>query len=109
MELFQGAVPNTGGIIIATTNHYDKIKDALPALFRPGRLTPVLFDNLNWETLQSLTQFYFQTQLTCKPVDRVAVSTSQIVELAVKCQIDPAKGFATFERKLNAILEEQRH
>jgi DNA polymerase III delta prime subunit len=59
LELLQGPVPNEGQIIIATTNHYDKIKKLCPALFRPGRLTPIYFGNFNHHTLDEFFQFYF--------------------------------------------------
>jgi len=109
LELFQGAVPLRGSIIIATTNHFDRIKEALPALVRPGRLTPINFDNLNWDTLQELVQYYFKETLPEeKRVKRVEYPTSQIIELAVKSSLDEKKGFTYFTTKLYALLETQK-
>ena len=47
LEILQGPVPREGQIIIATTNKFDEIKNECPALFRPGRLTPIEFGSNN--------------------------------------------------------------
>lgn len=107
LELFQGAVPLPGSIIIATTNHYEKIRSILPALFRAGRLTPEHFDNLNWDTLQELSRYYFKREVDIPRVDRVPCETSKIVELAVKSCLDEEDGFEYFQSKLRLLMEEQ--
>lgn len=109
LELFQGAVPLPGSIIIATTNHFDKIYSALPALFRPGRLTPIHFDNLDWDTLQEISRYYFGKELTLKKVDRVAYETSKIIELAVKSKLESDNQFEYFQDKLKTLLDSQRN
>jgi hypothetical protein len=43
LTIIQGPVPLNRAIIIATTNKYDEINKMCPALFRPGRLTPIYF------------------------------------------------------------------
>lgn len=103
LELFQGPVPMHGGIIIATTNHYDRIRKVLPALFRPGRLTPVKFDYLDFTGIQELSQFYFARPVRLN-VARPNIPTSQLVEIAVQCRLDPNRGFNSFQLQLDELI-----
>jgi hypothetical protein len=80
LELFQGPVPIKDRMIIATTNNFDKIKDSLPALIRPGRLTPIKFDYMSWDILNSLTMYYFNKKMQSKEF-KIIIPTSQIIEL----------------------------
>lgn len=59
LEIFQGPVPLDGSIIIATTNKYEEISKLCPALFRPGRLTPIHFNNLEKDILNEMTKYFF--------------------------------------------------
>ena len=97
LELLQGPIPNSGGIIVATTNHYEKIKEILPALFRPGRLTPIKFDYLNWDSLQELSLFYFQKELTIPKIDCINIPTSKLIDLAMN------NDFETFQKELKIL------
>ncbi len=83
LELFQGPVPVKDRLIIATTNYYDDIKQSLPALFRPGRLTPLEFNYLSWDCLNDLSKYYFNSNMTINEI-KITLPTSQIVELAVR-------------------------
>ena len=98
LELFQGPVQIKDRLIIATTNHYDKIKHTLPALFRHGRLTPLKFDYLDWNTLNLLCIYYFDKKMKHHPID-VNISTSQIIELAIKHSLSN-NSFIEFENEL---------
>lgn len=102
LELFQGPVPIKNRIIIATTNNFEKIKDALPALFRSGRMSPIHFDHLDWVSLNELCQYYFQRTLTCEP-RVINIPTSQIIELAIK-HVLAKKTFEEFESELITAL-----
>jgi hypothetical protein len=102
LELFQGPVPVKNRIIIATTNNFDKIKTALPMLFRAGRLSPIQFDYLDWESLNELCYYYFQSHLTCDPMP-ITISTSQIIEVAIK-NILTKKTFAEFQKELLDLM-----
>lgn len=85
LELFQGSVPIKDRMIIATTNHFKKIKTFLPALFRNGRMTPLSFEYLDWESFTELCEFYFND----KPFSsefKIIIPTSQLIELALKIQ-----------------------
>jgi hypothetical protein len=82
LELFQGPVPIKDRMIIATTNNYQNIKDTLPALFRAGRLTPLRFDNLDWQSFCELCQYYFKA-LPTEEFD-ITMCTSGIIELVEK-------------------------
>jgi hypothetical protein len=86
LELFQGPIPVKDRIIIGTTNHFEKIKSYIPELFRNGRMTPVRFDYLEWETFNELCMYYFNNTLSCKPF-KITIPTSQLIELAIKIQL----------------------
>jgi hypothetical protein len=95
LELFQGTVTPQSRLIIATTNHYDEIKQSLPALFRPGRLTGIEFKYLSWDLLNEVSQYYFQQPITIDP-RVITIPTSQIIELALKYRINnDQSGFQT--------------
>jgi hypothetical protein len=84
LEIFQGAVPIDGMIIIATTNDYHGIKKLCPELFRPGRLTPIEFGYLDKPSLQALSKFYFGKELNIDNFEEFNVPTSQIIEKALE-------------------------
>jgi hypothetical protein len=86
LELFQGPVPVKNRMIVATTNYYDKIKNELPALFRAGRMTPIEFTYIDWESFIELCEYHFNKQPECEPV-QINIPTSEIVELAQKYKI----------------------
>lgn len=87
LELFQSVVPIEDRMIIATTNYVDTIKDALPALVRPGRLTLVEFEYLDWSSFRELCDFYFKDCASyMRIIDKfdITVCTSYLVETAIK-------------------------
>jgi nucleoside-triphosphatase THEP1 len=102
LELMQGPVPIKDRIIIATTNHLDHIIDALPALCRPGRLTPLEFCYLDWNSLNELCRFYFQQEISGDPFP-ITIPTSQVVELAVK-HVTTKGSFDDFKNELVSIV-----
>jgi len=102
LSIFQGAVPVNGRIIFATTNNYEKLRERCPALFRPGRLTPIHFDYLDWTRLNELSMFFFGKSLSFPPVERCSIPTSDITELAMRYVTE--KDFSSFERDLHDKL-----
>lgn len=98
LELFQGPIPIKDRIIIATTNHFEKIRQSLPALFRPGRLTPLEFSYLDWTSLNELTKYYFNTNMKCDSFE-VIIPTSQIIEMAIK-HTTTGNNFVQFQDEL---------
>jgi hypothetical protein len=109
LEIFQGTVPNDGAIIIATTNHYDEIKEMCPALFRPGRLTPVFFGYVDRDMMQDISKFYFGQLLEIYIPDEIKIPTSQIIQLAIECKTYDSLGddqdkFEYFSRSLDELL-----
>lgn len=109
LEVFQGTVPNDGAIIIATTNNYDEIKTMCPALFRPGRLTPIYFGHIDRGILQEISIFYFGKPLEIYIPDKITVPTSQIIQIALEAvsfsdtmSIDDK--FDYFSRSIDEIL-----
>lgn len=108
LELFQGPVPVRDRIIVATTNNYEQIKNIIPALFRPGRLTPIKFTYLDATSFCELCQYYFGAVPTAAQIPVICIPTSQITELAIKytsmaeakCRNEPAVAFADFMHEL---------
>lgn len=97
LALLQSSVPRRGQMVIATTNHFDKIKKVLPALFRPGRMTPVFIDYANRKTVSELITHFFPDTIEIPVLSIVHyVSTSQLVELAQIYHMD----YTLFERNL---------
>jgi hypothetical protein len=101
LELLQGSSPIDGSIIIATTNDYEYIKDTIPAVVRPGRLTPIKIDYLNWEWLQELSKYYFNQTLTIKSF-KIEYPTSGIIEMAMS-SMDSENPFETFQEQIKEI------
>ena len=101
LELFSPAAPVKGRIIIGTTNHLCKMKKIMPALFRAGRLTAVEFPYLDWQSLNELTQYYLQNQMTVEPFV-ITIPTSEIVEMAVKYKLGNGV-FSDFEAELQKL------
>lgn len=102
LELLQGPVPMNGMILIATTNNFDEINKLCPALFRPGRLTPVYFGNAIRETIQDISKFYFDQKLRINVPDVSNIPTSQIIELALECKFE--NSFDNFQFRLDKIF-----
>ena len=102
LQILQGPVPNDGMIIIATTNHFEKIREKCPALVRPGRLTPYLFDYLDWGHFSELVEFFFGCPPTMDPV-KISLSTAEITQIAIACQNLP-EGFEIFQNKMKNML-----
>jgi hypothetical protein len=104
LELFQGPVPVHNRLIIATTNHFDKIRSSMPALFRSGRLSPIEFKYLDWESLNDLSVYYFKHALTIEP-KAVSIPTSEIIELAIKHTLtEYIDKFNRFQVELDRLL-----
>ena len=92
LEIFQGPVPLEGSIIFATTNKYDEIKKLCPALFRPGRLTPIHFDNATNTMADELCQYFYNKsfsqhnpEIIIKPEHEIA--PSQLIEYASESKL----------------------
>jgi hypothetical protein len=96
LELFQGPIGRPGSIIIATTNHYDFIKESLPALVREGRMTPIKIDYLDWKSFKELVRFYFNKETTLEEV-KIKCPTSAIIQIAMRYE-DDENGLDFFEQ-----------
>ncbi len=104
LELLQGPCPIDGSIIIATTNKLDEMKVICPALFRPGRLTPIEIGHISWKYLQELSVYYFGQELSFTPCN-ITISTSEIIELANACKLfGLGDKFELFQNKLRELL-----
>jgi len=102
LNIFQGAVPISGLICIATTNDYKTIKKLCPALVRPGRLTPVYFGYPTNDILQEISQYYFNSQLSILPEKQINKPLSEIIDYALQLTIDDQtiKEFETYIQSL---------
>lgn len=106
LELIQGPVPLNGAIIIATTNKYEQIYKECPALFRPGRLTPVNFDYPDTKLVNEISNFYFQKSLEIEGTDlyKYSISVAKIMEIVIESKLDETKGFEYFNKRINQLI-----
>jgi hypothetical protein len=98
LELIQGPVNRPNRPIIANTNEFEKIQNFIPALFRNGRMTPVPFVYLDWPSLNELTQYYFNSNMTLEPFE-INIPQSKIIEIAIKYKLT-GRNFSIFETEL---------
>lgn len=103
LELFQGPIPRNGGIVIATTNNIDLIRKKIPELIRPGRLTPILFDYLDYDTLQQISKFYFKQELDIPHFEKLTTHTSDIIENAIYFHL--TNDFLSFSKFVSAKVD----
>lgn len=86
LTIFQGPIPHPGLMIIATTNDLKYINDKLPALVRPGRMTPWKIGYINNDIFQQIIKKFFP-EITDDKIDLILpvkhkISTQQILDLA---------------------------
>ena len=106
LEIFQGPVPLDGSIIIATTNKYDEILKLCPALFRPGRLTPIHFDCADNWLINEMCKYYYDTEYNPDfDIKKYNVSPSQLVQYAIESKsVFNPNSFEYFKNKLNELI-----
>jgi ATP-dependent 26S proteasome regulatory subunit len=63
-----------GLIIIATTNHIDRIP---PQLCRYGRLTPLYFGYMVKNEIIEMIEFYYEIKLTSEEIERIEIISSK--------------------------------
>jgi SpoVK/Ycf46/Vps4 family AAA+-type ATPase len=109
LEILQGPVPLEGSIIIATTNKYEDIKELCPALFRPGRLTPVHFDYAdNWLVNEICKYFYKQEYNSDEDVRKYDISPSYLIQIASESNFYDGDKYQYFIERLNKTIEEAK-
>lgn len=106
LEIFQGAVPNEGLIIIATTNHYEEIQKLCPALFRPGRLTPIYFGEPTRETIIQMCQYYFDREPDFDIPDELRYPTSKIINICLEASM--SNGYDYFRDELINLFKKSQ-
>lgn len=67
LSITQGTIPIDDLMVVATSNHFEKIRNMIPALFRHGRLTPVKFDYLEVSVIDQMTMHYFGREISKDP------------------------------------------
>lgn len=107
LEIFQGPVPLDGSIIIATTNKYDEILNLCPALFRPGRLTPIHFDYVDNWLLNEMSKYYYNEEFIIDDdIKKYNISPSLLVQFATESKIVFCQNpFDYFKTKLNNLFQ----
>lgn len=101
LTVLQGPIPTEGRIIIATTNDYEGIKKLCPELVRSGRMTPVLFDNLESKLFNKICKYYFDNESNIDFKGKMKIPTSEVMELCLRCKINNS----SFEYFINQIKE----
>jgi hypothetical protein len=100
LELLQGPVPSDRSLIFATTNKYKEISQTCPALFRPGRLTPINFDHLSAEAFRDLCIYHFGEEMP-NITGTIPISTASIIGMVMTAKtsnVHGASAFAHFQR-----------
>lgn len=64
LDIIQGAINQQSTVIIATTNNYAKISNLCPRLFRDGRFKPIYFGYPTRVTMDKISQFYYNRNIT---------------------------------------------
>lgn len=82
LESFQGPVPYPNQMIIATTNHFNEIKGYYPAIFRPGRMTPIQIGYMSHEQFTRMCQYYWKCDPDFELHEGHKISSAEIVLLA---------------------------
>lgn len=103
LELFQSCIPREGQIIIATSNNFEQMYKKLPALFRPGRLTPIYMGNIDQETFNQIVKYYIPDADISDNVvlpEKHSIPTSQIVEQLVIADGD----YDSFKTSMKKII-----
>ncbi len=106
LGLLQGPVPRSGSIIIATTNHFEKIREMCPELLRPGRLTPVYFGNFGTKEVQDVCRFYFKQEIEL-PQANISLCPAEVMLKVVEAQSVPQKGCDYFKAKILELIAKQ--
>ena len=88
LTVLQGPIPTEGRIIIATTNDYAGIKKLCPELVRSGRMTPILFDNLDIGLFNKICKYYFNEESNLDFEGKMKIPTSEVMELCLRCKIN---------------------
>ena len=104
LEIFQGPVPIDGLIAIATTNHFEEIKNMCPALFRPGRLTPIHFDYADGDTIQEISQYYYNKNVQIEIPEKTNIPTSLLIEMVIESRLHIPNDFEHFSSQLEKEL-----
>ena len=98
LEIINGPMPLSGAIFIATTNNFEEIKQICPALFRTGRLTPIYFGYCENETLQSMSNHYYNKELNLPNNIISTISSADIIDHIIKHKLEKDYQFEDFEK-----------
>jgi hypothetical protein len=104
LDILQGPFPMPGSILIATTNKYEHMVKICPALFRPGRLTPVKIDHMDYTQLQAFSQHCFGKPLELHCTPETHLMPAEIIEYAQICVLDEG-GFTKFQAYVRGKLK----
>jgi hypothetical protein len=106
LEIFQGPVPLEGAIIIATTNKLEEIQKMCPALFRPGRLTPIKFDYADNWMLNKMCKLYYKKKSNIN-INNKNIQSSLLINFILKSKTQNKENeFEYFEKQLKSYLIE---
>lgn len=119
LEIFQGSVPYSSLILIATTNNYEKMishpvfGDRISKIFRPGRMTPVYCGNINREILDEITMYHFSSPFGWGDVfpsidlEKHQIGISAVLQLIEGIKLEKKGTFDDFRRDFFALIESQ--
>lgn len=111
LELLQGVIPSHKSLIFATTNHFDELKVHCPALFRPGRLTPILFDNFDTTMIDEFVKYHFpdvvtKTLVVDQKLEKIQICPSALAEALSESasHLDRQTQYNVFQKRLDSLF-----
>jgi len=106
LEFFQGPIPLSGAIFIATSNKFEEIKKMCPALVRPGRLTPVELGNPDSSTIKEISKYHFGKEIELSPDYSPTISSAQVMQYVIDAKMDSDKGYDFFAKCMTDSVSE---
>jgi hypothetical protein len=85
LSRLDGVGSYNGMIIIATTNHIDKLPEQI---YRHGRLNPVYFDYLSTAHTQKMIEQFYNTELTLEQKNKLPPPTYKLAPSALRQYIE---------------------
>ena len=81
------------------------IKERCPALFRPGRMTPIYFGHPTRTIIEDMTRYYFDREIYIPLPEILKTPTSNLIEICMESQThsDP---FSYYINEMTKLVKE---
>ncbi len=96
--------PFMAKVIIATTKNYDEFKNTYPQFVMPGKLKPIHFGYIDYDTLQDISMYFFGNKIIWIGCNVIMIPTSEIIDLAFEALTFGGMPFDYFCDKLKLLV-----